>query len=36
MFALDEVHNVVLVVNQAVKLGSLESVLTALENALHL
>ena len=35
MFGLDEVHNVVLVVNQTVKLGSSESVLTALENGLH-
>ena len=35
MFALDKVHNVVVVVNQAVKVGSLESVLTAIKNPLH-
>jgi hypothetical protein len=35
VFGLDEVHNVVLVVNQTVKLGSSESIFTALENAFH-
>jgi hypothetical protein len=35
VFTLDEVHNVVIVVNQAVKIGSLESVLTTIKNPLH-
>ena len=35
VFTLDEVHDVVLVANQTVKLGSSESIFTALENAFH-